>query len=122
LAKDNPKKLADLQASFLIEAVKYNVLPLDSSFGERSDPTVRPNPIRGQTQFTYYPGMIRIPEANSADVHNKSFRITADVEIPRNTAPLARRRNISSSGKRTRRTTAASSWTSTCLRFARSTD
>jgi hypothetical protein len=76
LAKDNPKKLADLQASFLIEAVKYNVLPLDSSFGERSDPTVRPNPIRGQTQFTYYPGMIRIPEANSADVHNKSFRIT----------------------------------------------
>jgi arylsulfatase A-like enzyme len=82
LAKDNPKKLADLQASFLIEAVKYNVLPLDSSFGERSDPTVRPNPIRGQTQFTYYPGMIRIPEANSADVHNKSFRITADVEIP----------------------------------------
>jgi arylsulfatase len=26
--------------------------------------------------------MIRIPEANSPSVHNKSFRITADVEIP----------------------------------------
>jgi arylsulfatase len=26
--------------------------------------------------------MIRIPEANSPDTHNKSFRISADVEIP----------------------------------------
>jgi hypothetical protein len=26
--------------------------------------------------------MIRIPEANSPDVHNKSFRISAVVEIP----------------------------------------
>jgi len=42
----------------------------------------RPNLLRGQTDFTYYPGMIRIPEANSPSVHNKSFRITADVEIP----------------------------------------
>jgi hypothetical protein len=34
------------------------------------------------TDFTYYPGMIRIPEANSPSIHNKSFRIIADVEIP----------------------------------------
>jgi arylsulfatase len=46
------------------------------------DPATRPNLLRGQTDFTYYPGMIRIPEANSPDVHNKSFHITADVEIP----------------------------------------
>ena len=82
LAKENPKKLVDLQSHFLIEAVKYNVLPLNSSFVSRGDPTKRPNLIRGQTDFTYYPGMIRIPEANSPDVHNKSFRITAEVEIP----------------------------------------
>ena len=43
---------------------------------------MRPNLIRGQTDFTYYPGMIRIPEANSPDVKNKSFRIAAEVEIP----------------------------------------
>ncbi len=82
LAKENPKKLRDLQDRFLMEAVKYNVLPLDSSFGERADPTIRPNLLRGQSDFTYYPGMIRIPEANSADVKNKSFRIIAEVEIP----------------------------------------
>jgi len=82
LARENPRKLLDLQARFLIEAVKFNVLPLDSSFADRMDPATRPNLIRGQTEFTYYPGMIRIPEANSADVHNKSFRVTAEMEIP----------------------------------------
>jgi Sulfatase len=82
VAKENPQKLLDLQSRFLIEAVKYNVLPLDSSFADRMDPSTRPNLLRGQTDFTYYPGMIRIPEANSPDVHNKSFHITANVEIP----------------------------------------
>ena len=32
--------------------------------------------------FTYYPGMIRIPEGSTPDVKNKSYRITAEVEIP----------------------------------------
>jgi hypothetical protein len=82
VAKENPQKLRDMQARFLIEAVKYNVLPLDSSFADRMDPAIRPNLLRGQTDFTYYPGMIRIPEANSPDVHNKSFRITASIESP----------------------------------------
>jgi arylsulfatase len=82
LAKENPKKLLDLQSRFLMEAVRYNVLPIDSSFAERGDPSVRPNPLRGKTGFTYYPGMIRIPEANSPDVHNKSFQIIADMDIP----------------------------------------
>jgi arylsulfatase A-like enzyme len=82
LAKEDPKKLLDFQSRFLIEAVKYNVLPLDSSFAERADPNKRPNLIQGQADFTYYPGMIRIPEANSPDVHNRSFRVTAEVEIP----------------------------------------
>jgi arylsulfatase A-like enzyme len=82
VAKENSQKLLDLQSRFLIEAVKYNVLPIDSSFADRMDPETRPNLLRGQTDFTYYPGMIRIPEANSPGTHNKSFRITADVEIP----------------------------------------
>jgi arylsulfatase len=82
VAKENPEKLLDMQSRFLIEAVRYNVLPLDSSFADRMDPAIRPNLLRGQTDFTYYPGMIRIPEANSPDVHNKSFRIAAELEIP----------------------------------------
>jgi arylsulfatase len=82
LAQENPKKLQDLEALFLIEAAKYNVLPIDSSFADRANPASRPNLNRGRTHFTYYPGMIRIPEASAPDIKNKSFRITADVEVP----------------------------------------
>jgi hypothetical protein len=82
LAKQNPKKLQDLKALFLIEAAKYNVLPIDSSFADRANPAIRPNLNRGRTHYTYYPGMIRIPEASAPDIKNKSFRITADVDVP----------------------------------------
>ena len=37
LAAKNPKKLAELQAKFLAEAKKYNVLPLDDRMFERMD-------------------------------------------------------------------------------------
>ena len=82
LAKDEPKKLEELKAQFLIEAVKHNVLPVDSSFGDRANPALRPSFNVGRTDFTYYPGMIRIPEANAPDIKNKSFRISADVDVP----------------------------------------
>jgi arylsulfatase A-like enzyme len=82
LATDDPKKLQDLEARFLMEAVKYNVLPIDSSFADRANPAIRPNLNRGRTHFTYYPGMIRIPEGSAPDVKNKSFRIAAEVEVP----------------------------------------
>ena len=82
LAKENPQKLKELQGLFLSEAKKYQVLPIDSSFADRANPALRPGFNTGRTDFTYYAGMIRIPEANAPDIKNKSFRITADVEIP----------------------------------------
>jgi len=82
LAKENPKKLADLQARFLIEAARHNVLPIDSSFADRANPAIRPSFNVGRTDFTYYPGMIRIPEGNAPDIKNKSFRIDADIDVP----------------------------------------
>jgi arylsulfatase len=82
LAAKNPEKLKQLQAAFDREAKKYNVYPLDSSFASRADPSIRPSLTRGRTEFTYYPGMVRIPEATAPDIKNKSYSITADVEIP----------------------------------------
>jgi arylsulfatase A-like enzyme len=81
LAKQNPQKLRELQALFLAEAAMYNVLPIDSSFADRADPSLRPGFNTGRTEFTYYPGMIRIPEANAPDITNKSFHIAAEVEM-----------------------------------------
>jgi hypothetical protein len=82
LAAKEPKKLRELQDLFWAEAAKYNVLPLDNSKMERSDVSLRPGLTRGRTEFIYYPGMVRIPEAAAPDFKNKSYRITADVEIP----------------------------------------
>jgi arylsulfatase len=36
----------------------------------------------GRTVFTYAQGLTRIPEGTTPDVKNKSYRISADVEIP----------------------------------------
>ena len=41
LAADNPEMLAKLQRLWLIEATKYNVLPLDDRSAERLEPTSR---------------------------------------------------------------------------------
>ena len=82
LAQQNPNKLAEMKELFLIEASKYNVLPIDSSFADRANPALRPGFNTGRTAFTYYPGMIRIPEANAPDIKNKSYHIAAEVEIP----------------------------------------
>src|SRR5262249_22126035 len=49
---------------------------------ERVDPAIRPSLTRGRTTFTYFPGMIRIPEGSTPDIKNKSYSITATVEVP----------------------------------------
>jgi arylsulfatase A-like enzyme len=82
LAAKEPKKLRDLQDLFWVEAAKYNVLPLDNSKVERLDVNNRPSLTRGRYEFTYYPGMVRIPEGSAPDLKNKSFRVSAEVEIP----------------------------------------
>lgn len=81
LAKQNPEKLRELQDLFWAEGARYNVLPLDASFAERVDPAIRPSLTRGRNVFTYYPGMIRIPEGSTPDIKNRSYSISADVEI-----------------------------------------
>ncbi|HXV26249.1 MAG TPA: sulfatase-like hydrolase/transferase [Alphaproteobacteria bacterium] len=82
LVEENPEKLRELQRLFYIEAVKYNVLPLDNTKVERLDVNNRPSNIRGLTEFTYYDGMTRIPEGGAPDLKNKSFGISAVVNIP----------------------------------------
>jgi len=77
-----PDKLKELQDAFDVEARKYNVYPLDSTFAARADPAIRPSLTRGRSEFIYFPGMIRIPEGSSPDFKNKSWTIAAEVIIP----------------------------------------
>lgn len=82
LAKEMPEKLAYLQRLWLIEAVKYNVLPMDDRTGERANAELagRPTLIHGNSQL-FFPGMGRLSENSVVNIKNKSFSITAEVEI-----------------------------------------
>jgi arylsulfatase len=64
------------------------VLPLDNSKTTRLDPAIRPSLTRGRTSFTYSEGMTRIPEGASPDMKNKSYTITADVEVKEGTSGM----------------------------------
>ncbi|WP_328661740.1 arylsulfatase [Nocardia salmonicida] len=84
LAEQDPEKLAYLQRLWLIEAVKYNVLPIDDRRFERLNPTIagRPELIKGTTQVLF-PGMKRLSEHSVINIKNRSFSVTASIEIPR---------------------------------------
>jgi arylsulfatase len=82
LASENPEKLEKLQKLFLSEARKHKVLPLDDRLSERFDVQSRPSPAAGRTTFTYYSSGVSIPEGSAPSLKNRSFSITADVEIP----------------------------------------
>jgi arylsulfatase len=86
LAAKQADKLKELQALFYAEAAKYDVLPIDNSKTARLDPSIRPSLTRGRTSFDFYEGMTRIPEGASPDVKNKSFTITAAIELPKTAA------------------------------------
>jgi arylsulfatase len=82
LSADLPEKLRELQRLWLIEAVKYNVLPIDDRSIERGNPDIagRPQLIRGATQLLF-PGMKRLSENSIINIKNKSFSVTAQVEV-----------------------------------------
>jgi arylsulfatase A-like enzyme len=87
LARSNPEKLHELQRQWLIEAGKYHVLPLDDRRFERFNPDIagRPQLIKGSTQILYS-GMGRLSENSLVSIKNKSYSITAEIEVPKSGA------------------------------------
>jgi arylsulfatase A-like enzyme len=83
LAAEMPDKLHELQRLWLIEATKYNVIPLDDRTAERVNPDIagRPQLVRGDTQV-FFPGMTGLSENSVLSIKNKSFSLTAQVVVP----------------------------------------
>ncbi len=81
LAAKMPDKLKEMQALFLTEAAKYNVLPLDNSILPRLI-TPRPSATAGRTVFTYTGPTAGIPVGNAPSILNKDYTITAEVTVP----------------------------------------
>lgn len=82
LAKQYPEKLKELQALFLTEAVKYNVLPLDDRSIERFDPVRagRPDLMNGRKSLTLSQGMPGLNPNAFINLLNTSYSITAEVD------------------------------------------
>jgi arylsulfatase A-like enzyme len=83
LSTEHPDKLHELQRLWLIEATKYNVLPLDDRGIERANPELagRPTLIRGNRQLLFS-GMGRLSENSVVNIKNKSHAVTAEIVVP----------------------------------------
>ena len=84
LAKQMPEKLHELQRLWLIEATRYNVLPLDDDLGKKMNPDTagRPTLIKGKTQLLFS-GMGRLSENCVLNLKNKSHSISAQIVVPK---------------------------------------
>jgi arylsulfatase A-like enzyme len=81
LAAQNPDKLRELQELFYVEATKYKVFPLDNSVLPRIT-TPRPSSTAGRDVFAYSGSLTGLPYSDAPSILNKSYTITAEVEVP----------------------------------------
>ncbi len=81
LAAANPARLKQLQDLFWVEARKYQVLPLDAS-GLTRFVTPRPSITAGRSEFVYRHPLAGTPQATAPSILNKSFTISAKIDVP----------------------------------------
>jgi hypothetical protein len=74
-----------MQELFLVEATKYNVFPLDNSVLPRIV-APRPSATAGRNVFSYSGVMAGLPESDAPSILNRSYTITAEVDIPGSTS------------------------------------
>jgi arylsulfatase len=81
VAAKYPDKVKQMKQTFLTEAKKHQVLPLDASVATRLV-APRPNITTGRTEFVYTHPMTGLPQGDSPLLLNCSYTITADIEVP----------------------------------------
>jgi arylsulfatase A-like enzyme len=87
LADQNPEKLKELQEVFNQEATKNHVFPIDDRRAERFNAEIagRPDLMGPRTFLTVYQGM-SVAENAFINIKNRSYVITADVEVGTNSS------------------------------------
>ncbi len=83
LAQKQPEKLKELQAVFMKEAARNNVLPIDDRRAERFNARIagRPDLLGGRKTLTVYQGMTGMLENAFINVKGVHHTITAEVEV-----------------------------------------
>ncbi|MFN8624746.1 MAG: arylsulfatase [Candidatus Binatia bacterium] len=79
LAREQPAKLRELQHLFWAEFAKNNGLPLHEGGSAEGFPL--PNPPERKS-FVYGPEAVGLPEAFAPPVKNRSYAISAEIEMP----------------------------------------
>jgi len=88
LAAEYPEKLKEMEGLFMWQAQIYHVLPIDDRTIERTNATLagRPDLLGDRTSLTLYEGMEGMMENTFMNIKNRSFSITAELNIPKNGA------------------------------------
>jgi arylsulfatase len=88
LAAQHPEKVAAMKQSFVAEAKKHQVFPLDAWVAARIV-APRPNITAGRTEFVYARPMIGLPQGDSPLLLNTSYAVTAEIAgVPREPGPV----------------------------------
>lgn len=83
LSRKCPEKLRELQRLFLIEAAKYNVLPLDDRAAYRADPDLAGRPVLAkERKQRLYSGIGRLNAFCVINIKNKSYQLKAEINVP----------------------------------------
>jgi arylsulfatase len=84
VARQYPEMLRQLQDMWWVEAARYNVLPLDWRGPNprfNAELMGRPSLIGDRKSVTYYEGTTGLPDAAMLPVLNKSWTITAEIDL-----------------------------------------
>ncbi len=85
LAAAFPDKLRDMQQRFLIEAARYQVLPMDNSSLPRLI-APRPGPSAGRQEFIYRAPGSGLQTSIAPSLLNRPYRLVAEIEVPQGSA------------------------------------
>ncbi|MEO8026336.1 MAG: arylsulfatase [Bryobacteraceae bacterium] len=75
LAAKYPSMVKEMQSAFEVEAKKYNVYPLDDRIQRRALPTLT-RPV-----YEYFPSDVTMPRMGVPTLVNRSYSITAEIEV-----------------------------------------
>jgi arylsulfatase len=81
VAAKYPEKVKKMRKTFLEEAKKYQVLPLDASVASRVA-AARPSLTAGRTEYVYTRPMIGLPQGDAPFLLNTSYTVTAEITVP----------------------------------------
>jgi arylsulfatase len=82
LAAEQPDKLRELINLWFAEAGANGAFPLDDRTPLEVLNTPRPQLASPRDRYVYYPDAADVPEAQAVNIHNRSYSIGAQVDIP----------------------------------------